>query len=113
MTVILISFISFLLLASQLITGDESFCLEPKTGGCNPADNTPIVYRSTISKCKGEESKFAFDRVTGKLVHKCSNKPACLKDGESGYLTQFVISSKCPDPTSKKYLARTYCKFIS
>jgi len=95
-----------------MITYDEMFCLEPKTGECEPEDDTPVVYRPTITKCRGEESKFVFDRDTGKLVHKCSGKATCLKDGKTGYRTEFVISSKCPAPTSKNYLARTYCEFI-
>jgi len=93
-----------------MTTFAEDFCLEPETGGCSPADNTRVVYRPMLTKCKGKEAKFTFDRDTGKLVHKCSNKPACLKDGNTKHLTEFVISSKCPEPTSSLYLARTYCK---
>ena len=34
-------------------------------GGCNPADKTLIVYRSTSSKCQDDSSKFSFDPDRG------------------------------------------------
>ena len=34
-------------------------------GGCNPADKTVMVYRSTSSKCQDDSSKFVFDPVRG------------------------------------------------
>ena len=97
---------------SQIVTKDNSFCLEPATGGCSPPDNTIIQYRSKTTKCTGEESKFIFDRDSGKLVHKCSKKPVCVKDGSKGWAVNLVVSSKCPEPSSKLRLSRTYCKCL-
>ena len=39
--------------------------MEPKKGGCNPADKTLVVYRPTSSKCQDDSSKFAFDPDRG------------------------------------------------
>ena len=39
--------------------------MEPKKGGCNPADKTLIVFRPTSSKCQDDSSKFAFDPDRG------------------------------------------------
>ena len=93
-----------------MTTFDEDYCLEPEQGTCNPSDGTHIVYRPKTTKCKGEEAKFVFNRDTGKLVHKCSKKPACLKDGKTAYRTEFIISSQCPEPVNSKHITRTYCK---
>ena len=39
--------------------------MEPKKGGCNPADKTLIVFCPTSSKCQDDSSKFAFDPDRG------------------------------------------------
>uniref|UniRef100_A0A7M6DPA1 Uncharacterized protein n=1 Tax=Clytia hemisphaerica TaxID=252671 RepID=A0A7M6DPA1_9CNID len=93
---------------SQIVTHDNSFCLEPVTGGCNPPDNTNIHFRPKSTKCNDEESKFIFDPDSGKLVHKCSQKPVCVKDGNTGYGTKLVVSSTCPEPSPTLRLSRTY-----
>ena len=97
---------------SKITTFDNSFCLEPETGQCNPSDGTVIKYRSTTSHCKNEESDFIFNRDTGKLIHKCSNKPVCVKDESTGWGEPLVVSSACKEPTSDLNLARTYCKIL-
>ena len=97
-------------LASKITTPDESLCFQPKEGSCNPADNTQIVLRSA-SKCNSPESQFIYNPITGKLLHKCSNKSVCIKDGRSGYRVSLVVSSKCPEPTKVKTLKRTACKY--
>lgn len=93
---------------TRLITPDESYCVEPEKGACNVTDNTNLVFRPFTKNCKGDESKFIFDRDTGKLTHKCSNKPVCFKDGKTGNAVPFIVSSTCPETTPSKYLARTY-----
>ena len=93
-----------------MTTFDAGFCLEPESGKCTVADNTKIVFRPSATHCKTEESQFTFNIDTGKLVHKCSGKPVCLKDGNDGYGTEFVVSSSCPEPKTDIRLTRTYCK---
>eukprot|EP00111_Clytia_hemisphaerica_P010409 TCONS_00030414-protein len=93
---------------SKITTFDNSFCLEPETGQCNPSDGTVIKYRATTSHCKNEDSDFIFNRDTGKLIHKCSKKPVCIKDQSTGWGVSLVVNSTCKEPTSDLNLARTY-----
>ena len=93
-----------------MTTFDTGFCLEPESGKCTLADNTKIVYRSSTTHCKTAESDFIFNVDTGKLVHKCSGKPVCLKDGSESFGAEFVVSSSCDEPKTDLRLTRTYCK---
>nr|XP_047135037.1 uncharacterized protein LOC100199215 isoform X2 [Hydra vulgaris] len=93
-------------LTTQIRTFGDIFCIEPEVGGCTVADNTKLVYRPVSSFCKNEASNFVYNPKTGSLLHKCSGKLVCAKDGIKNY-SPIVISSTCKEFTSASQIQRT------
>ena len=63
-------------------------------GGCNPADKTVMVYRSTSSKCQDDSSKFVFDPVRGITPFIAGHNFSAGIRFSKKYLSLLKISSK-------------------
>ncbi|XP_057310785.1 uncharacterized protein LOC130648727 [Hydractinia symbiolongicarpus] len=100
-------------LSTQILSEDGAYCVEPQVGGCNPEDDTRLVFRPTSSYCKGAESKFLFDHGRGILTHACSGKNVCPLNGNTNLGTPVVLSnSNCPEPVGTSRWVRTMWKSI-
>ncbi|XP_065647462.1 uncharacterized protein LOC100205261 isoform X2 [Hydra vulgaris] len=91
---------------TQIRSFGNIYCIEPEVGGCTVADNTKLVLRPLSSFCKNEASNFVYNPKTGSLLHKCSGKLVCAKDGIK-YSSPIVISSTCKEFTSASQIQRT------
>ncbi|XP_047135033.1 uncharacterized protein LOC100209306 isoform X2 [Hydra vulgaris] len=94
---------------TQIRSSGDIYCIEPEVGGCTVADNTKLVFRPLSSFCNNEASSFVFNPKTGSLLHKCSGKLVCAKDGIK-YSSPIVISSACKELTPASQVQRTLWK---
>ena len=68
---------------SPIRSSGGSFCLQPESGNCNPADNTRLVYMKDSPECSKDYMVFTY--YNDILTHKCSGKRVCP-------LGQYIIS---------------------
>ena len=80
-------------LESSILTKDGKFCIKPKVSGCSPPDGTVITLHD--KDCDADDSKFKFDASKGRLIHSCSGKPICTRNGESSHDARIIVDSKC------------------
>ena len=95
---------------TQIQPPGNLYCIEPESGGCQPADNTFLVLRPTSTYCNNGFSKFVFNPAAGTLLHNCSGKPVCSKDGYK-WGHKMVLDTSCPKTDLRSQIRRTLCKF--
>ncbi|KXJ20541.1 hypothetical protein AC249_AIPGENE7340 [Exaiptasia diaphana] len=84
------------------------FCVQPKSGDCNPTQDTVswnhgLEWKSADKYCSAEHMKFLFD-ASGRIYHKCSGKIVCEQDLGSKYPPinqRLILTNSCPDEIAK------------
>lgn len=74
------------------------YCIQPKSGDCNPKENTTtlshsLIFRRADTNCSADYMNFLFD-ADGMIYHKCSGKIVC-PEGECHRFVLKVLSMSC------------------
>ena len=78
-----------LLVSESPIRAYGDLCLQPESGGCSPADNTPLVYIRDTPQCSKDYMVFTYHNDV--LTHKCSGKKVCPQGNMFIGLTLIII----------------------
>ncbi|XP_020917647.2 A disintegrin and metalloproteinase with thrombospondin motifs 18 [Exaiptasia diaphana] len=84
----------------------DNYCVQPKSGDCNPVQDTSTWSHSLIMKradesCSAKHLNFIFDS-DGRIYHKCSGKVVCPQGNGSPWNGQrLVLMDTCPEDIVK------------
>lgn len=73
------------------------YCIQPKSGDCNPKENMTTLSHSLIFKradtnCSADYMNFLFD-ADGMIYHKCSGKIVCPEGECHQFLIKVIFAS--------------------
>ncbi|XP_020901775.1 uncharacterized protein LOC110240310 [Exaiptasia diaphana] len=79
------------------------YCVQPKSGDCNPIESTgghALILKSADKDCSAEYMKFILDSE-GIIHHKCSGKIVCPEDNRPWYDKELLLVDECPKEVSR------------